>query len=110
MSSNYPVPYLSPASQVSKYQQVRVRSKELTEKMKKMQKKLSLHLPEDQNRELTQLVAELQGKHIDQVLIEADERGKGDIMRSLREQDELTKNRVQSQIQTHLLPISRRVI
>ena len=52
----------------------------------RLQKKLAICLPEDQSQELTEIVAEIQGKHIDEIN-EADKKGKGDIMRALWEQD-----------------------
>ena len=46
-----------------------------------LQKKLEICLPEGQSQELTEIVAEIQGKHIDEineVLAEADEKGMQD--------------------------------
>ena len=89
-ASNYPVSYLSPGSQVTRRMQLRQKNKLLTQKLVRLQEELAICLREDQSQELTEIVAEIQGKHIDEineVLTEADEKGKGDIMRALWEQD-----------------------
>ena len=90
VSSKYPISSLSPNSQAVRQKNLMKLNKCLKEKVSKLSKRLSLYIPNDQHEELTKIVSEIQGKHVDEVnkiLIEADANGKGDILRSLWEQD-----------------------
>ena len=84
-SSKYPFSSLSPDSQALRRKNIVKLNYSLKQKITKLSKSLSLNVPDDQNDELTKIIAEIQGKHIDQVneiLAEADSNGKGDILRS----------------------------
>ena len=90
VSSKYPISSLSPNSQAVRRKNLMKLNNSLKEKVSKLSKRLSLCVPNDQHEELTKIISEIQGKHVDEVnkiLTEADDDGKGNILRALWEQD-----------------------
>lgn len=90
VSSNYAISYLSPKSQSIRKNKISINRISLKKTVARLKQRLSMHLPDRQSNELTEIISVIQDKHIDdvkQILSDADSSGKGDILRALWEQD-----------------------
>ena len=89
-SSSYPQTYLSPRSQSQRSKRALVQKYALKRQLTQLKKKASLFLCNEQNEELTKIIAEIQHKHpteVEKIMKDAEKEGKGELMEAVWRQD-----------------------